>query len=519
MSDWKSRAKAVPDWQKRAAPIDAASTQLPPGDDIESIPAATPVTPVEPQGGPSTGEAALQGFGQGASFGFSDELAGLGAEAAYLGTPFTPAVGPMLSDETAYRLFGTKTAGEHPYARVRDMMRRENAQAQKGHPIAYAGGQLAGAVATPGPKGAGAARLAKQGAMYGALAGAGLSEADLVKGDVGGAATDTAIGAGTGAVLAPTVGSISGRIGRWLQKQSQNNALKALGLRAGISNQLTKRGYESADEARELGKAALDMELIRPGRTAADVAERAGFAKEVQGARISQALSDADATGVPFDANEAAWVASQKAAGSSGLSPTAAREAGRAAALVDDVTALPQSQAGSTFESANRLKSDMYQGINYATDPTLKTQLERRVASGLRESIEDQMSRAAGPDVADELRAANRAYGFLQDIEPLAQDEATRQLGRKTLTSVDIAAILGGGAAGGMYGGAGGGALGAGLVAGQRLLGPRIPSTLAVSQRALAPVVMPAAQKAANYVTQDVTEREQDSIDAFLKGP
>lgn len=554
----------------------------------------------ETLGSTSISGTALRGFGQGASFGFSDELAGgvkgavaglarSGAHAAhtgpgraairaYLGKPNlsdaeTDLLIEQAMDQTSQQVLGMPglpvdpdQALEAGYRSGRDESRLENVQARQANPWTFAGAQLAGAIAAPGPKFAKAgtpgrlASIAKTGSAMGGANALGQSESDLTRMEndpqaIMDTVGETAFGAGMGGIAAPIAAIGADKAGRYLTRAQADNALKALGLRAGISDQLQKRGYETADNARELGKAALDMELIRPFRTASDVAERAGFAKQVQGARIEGALADADAAGLArqnaantqfvsslgkgpapvdpppiFDSQRAAWRSVEEVMGPDGLSPTAIREGGRAKRLVEDVIALPKVQE-STFANANKLKSDMYSGINYATDPALKTTLERRAASGLRKSIEEQMGETAGPDAVDELRAANRAYGFLADIEPLAQEESTRQLARQVPWSKSIqqALIAGGGGAamGGMAGGGATGATGGAVGFLAPLVGnamqSRIPSTLAVGQRALAPRIGPLMMGAQRGAIQpplrpSVDEEEETAIKAFLSG-
>lgn len=518
--------------------------------------------------GTTAGDAALQGVAQGASFGFADELAGIGAAlpAGFLrqgaelaktpagraivrravGAPddlpdaMVDAITESIAQETHRVTTGAKSLPYDPdaaalsgYRAARGNSRRDLAQAQSAHPKTTMGGQFAGAMLVPGPKSAAgakglarAAQLSKTGAAYGAGVAAGGSEEDLTDlepGDVLKFAGDTAFGGALGGITGPLMGILADKARPLFERIAANNALRALGLRAGISNSLTKRGYESADDARELGKAALDMELIRPFRTASDVAERAGFAKQVQGSRIEGVLADADATGIPFDADEAAWTATSRLMGKEGLSPTALRESTRAQSLVEDILQQPKVQ-NPTFANANKLKSDMYQGINFGTDPALKTQLEKRAAGGLRSSIEEQVSRVSGPDAADELRAANQAYGFLQDIEPLAQDEATRQLARVPWHDPKtIAAAILGGAGGHQVGGPGLGVGGAVLPLAARAIAPRVPSTLAVGARAAAPRVGPALEKLTGPAIQtplrdEPRKEEEDSIRAFLEG-
>lgn len=513
---------------------------------------------------------ALRGFGQGASFGFSDELAGgvtgltagfsrvaaqfgktppgRAALRAYLDQPNMPdaaadALIEQATQEAAKTVLDMKRlplnaddALSSGYRSGRDSARLENVQSEKANPGTFLASQLAGAVAAPGPKFAKAgtprrfAGIAKAGAAFGGASALGQSRSDLTRYEnepqvIRDTVGETALGAGAGGILAPLATVGGDKLGRSLQRGSQDAALKAIGLRAGISDQLAKRGYETADEARTLGQRALDMELIRPFRTASDVAERAGFAKEVAGARIEGALADADAAalkpGAGFDSERGAWQAAGNVMGEDGLSPTAIRESRRAQRLVEDIRKLPEVQT-STFRNANKLKSDMYSGINYGTDPALKTTLERKAAGGLRQSIEEQIAETAGPEVADQLKTANAAYGHLADIQPLAREEATRQLARKTLTAGDWGSAIMASAGGTMAAGPGGAAAGL-LPLGAKLLGPRIPSTLAVAEQYAAPRVGPWLVGAAKPALQpplrpSVSEEEEDSIKAFLSG-
>lgn len=137
---------------------------------------------------------ALRGLGQGATFGFADEIAGgFGS------------LGALFSDESF----------ADAYRRNRDEARELNRLAKEANPKSFTTGNVAGGVASSlipvagqiGRVGQGAtlgARVLggiKAGGTLGALAGAGSSEADLTKGELGQFAKDTAISGGTGAAL------------------------------------------------------------------------------------------------------------------------------------------------------------------------------------------------------------------------------------------------------------------------------------------------------------------------------
>ena len=101
------------------------------------------------------------------------------------------------------------------YGDRRDAAREANLAAKEANPLSYMGGEIAGglapalmsggasAAATTGKLGLNQAALlgVKSGAKFGGAYGLGASEADLTEGEFGQAAIDTAVGAGTGAVM------------------------------------------------------------------------------------------------------------------------------------------------------------------------------------------------------------------------------------------------------------------------------------------------------------------------------
>ena len=169
-------------------------------------------------------ESGLRGLAQGASFGFADELTG-GAEALWEAAKGDPA-----------------TFGEL-YKRARDESRANYKTAEETNPKSYMAGQVGGAVGTalvPGLGGAGIAKLAAQGAAQGL----GSSEADLLEGDLAGAARDTAIGGSIGAAT----GAIGKGISNALAPATDDIARSAISIADDVSNPLSTlpgRGYQS----------------------------------------------------------------------------------------------------------------------------------------------------------------------------------------------------------------------------------------------------------------------------------
>lgn len=201
-------------------------------------------------------EALLTGVGKGASFGFKDELAGL------LGAGFEGARGNVKSVDDLL----------NEYRSYRDIVRKQEKQAEERSPGTVLTGEIAGGLLVPTPiseakiisKLPKLAKLATEGIALGAATGAGMSEADLTKGDVGKLATDVASGAtvgGGGALALPAAGAAARGIGS-LAKEAGTAIPKIPLVKSGIL--AAKKGFEGVDvlgeEAyRKLGREAEDL--------------------------------------------------------------------------------------------------------------------------------------------------------------------------------------------------------------------------------------------------------------------
>lgn len=233
--------------------------------------------------------ALLQGVGQGATFGFSDEL---GAGARVLGEsimgPAMAAIGvgdykPTEGEDTFWNrltdyaqqhtIWGDKTAGEAyqenlaSQRRALDVARREN-------PLTTMAGELAGGLASGGvglgravagrAAMAGVGQAAKVGTGMGALAGYGYSESDPIieglklaldpqdrtpenianaKQELMGAGLDTALGAGLGALSAPIMAGLGAglkTVGRVVSRPFTRNAQIREAARKEIAEAISK---------------------------------------------------------------------------------------------------------------------------------------------------------------------------------------------------------------------------------------------------------------------------------------
>lgn len=204
-------------------------------------------TPKEDE--PGLLESVARGAKQGVTLGLGDELTG--------------AVESLLTSKT--------------YQQARDEARANDAAAKRAHRWGFGLGEVVGGLAAPVP-GGGLGNIAK-GAVTGGIAALGNSEADLTKGDIGGAAKDVAWGAGLG-------GAIGGVAGAASEKLVQG-----------------AEGRVAARAANESGKAgkAFDMALMFHN-PAAFAGKKLGGAALRGGDEILAKIAEARASGSPMAA-------------------------------------------------------------------------------------------------------------------------------------------------------------------------------------------------------------------------
>lgn len=241
--------------------------------------------------GPSALESGVRGAAQTASLGFSDEIAG-GLEA--------------LRD----KMRGDARPFEDIYRQHRDESRAKYKAAEAENPNAYLAGEAAGVVgslAIPGLGSLGAAKTlggaVAGGAALGAAQGLGSSEADLTKGDVGGAAAD----AGLGALVGGAAGAVGHGVGKLVdrvaggaargveQATADQTALEAAKVDKDIASKLGK--YRSGVQS-----ASRDLEVL--GREGAalpgEVGERAaGYIASPEGMAVREQVAANKLTTAP----------------------------------------------------------------------------------------------------------------------------------------------------------------------------------------------------------------------------
>lgn len=291
---------------------------------------ASPPTPEELEtANVSKGKSAARGAAQGATGGFGEELVAAMQTLPRWARALTP-VGALMepvqmmaeissgvSPETRARAAAVDAEREaRPdapdlgtrYRDVRDSERRANERARAANPKAYIAGEIGGAlpsaVAMGGSGTLGA--LVKGGAKMGAVSGLGTSRADLTQGDVGQAATDTALGAGVGAASGVVGYALPKALGAAMRPAARKGAelLERLGLRKGreVLTGKALAGQHQLANQKELSDAAvrraLDEKAIRPLSTTDATAARLSSLREEAGDALATVVRELEAAGV-----------------------------------------------------------------------------------------------------------------------------------------------------------------------------------------------------------------------------
>lgn len=458
-------------------------------------------TAVSPPSGPAEvpgyGETAGRAATQGATAGFADEATGLlqatqdGATPWYLKSPvaalaeFTSDVPQAQKDAGAQvdrDRAATMTVGERLRRMLaegrmsRDSERRQNAEAKAAHSTTYnAANILSGvplAFALPGAGAKGALQGAGAGAVAGGLGGLGGSQADLTKGDVGGALWDTGVGATLGAALGAGASYLPKIAGAASRKGAE--LLERLGISQGrkVLTGGTKSISQAAAVSDDAVKRALEEGAIRPFGTTAGAAERLDVLREAAGAEYAQvvkALEDAGVVGPERDALAAQLFAKAREAAASNVGPVPAYIQGTAqkiarlsadARITGESTAAPQRMGEALRQAlaprqalpnaadvgeliarpARYASGDMGEVVERALDP-----LAQRAAGRTREALGPAVVGTAG-EVGEvigrpvERLGLTQAEGVKQSLQDLARAEYQKVGGNTLLGDAKMAA-------------------------------------------------------------------------------
>lgn len=275
----------------------------------ETIPIATlnepkweetqPVAPPASPPAPSIAQTAARQVASGGSFGFADEANGaLNAAGRIAGVEGLGTARHLENggQELSWKGPTFKMDDIHKaYQAGRDSARADQAADLATNPKTALASNIAGGVLSAGGLGKAATTL-KGMAGTGALAGLGNSNADLTEGDVGGAALDTAKGAGIGLAL----GAGGKLVGKGIQSvRSANLAQTAEGLAESATG---ATGKQAENFLPGTGRYMLDNKIVGFGDSPGDIASRANAAMDTAEA-VKQNVIQNQPSNVPVDRN------------------------------------------------------------------------------------------------------------------------------------------------------------------------------------------------------------------------
>lgn len=380
------------------------------------------------------------GAAQGLTLGFGDE--GAGAIAGF-GKDILSGILPRMES----------------YRNARDQFRETFREAKSDNPKSYVGGELVGSVGTlPFLGGATVPRMM----ALGAAQGLGNSEADLTRGDVGGAVRDTTIGGILGGLLGKAGNTISKAISiPGFEDLAQTRAAKALGY--------TKRFFKDPkqfEKAKKVGQTMLDEGVISPGAGAEEMMSRVQSLASKSGSQIGKFLKG---IGGGFDPEKAIdEIESLRPQFRGGDYKVVHKALDRA---IDTIKA--HGSGPLSFEETNTLKGLLQEAGKFNTNSEALNIGTRRLAAGkFRASMDQQLEDiASNPNVlqtrpmtgagnspmpsggayvaqtpAESLAEFNqflrnkKVYGATQEAEDALTNRLGSQIGNKEISLTDVIA-------------------------------------------------------------------------------
>lgn len=395
----------------------------------------------------SQGESAVRGLEQGATFGFADELGGaMGAAMEGVANK------PMEGESKVNQL-------KRVYDEYREFNRKRYSDAEEANPKSFMAADMAGGLLLPGgaaKAGAklGAKQIAKQavkaGAATGALESAGRTEEELLSAQ---GATDVALGTAGGAALGKLLGKIgSGRSKEALEstkgvleKDANVAAFKSIGARAKdfkdeLGLKTNKRA--TADSYKGTGKTLLDEGVIKPRQSIEGVKESiVDKLDEVAKDRMSPAAKGIDDIIKESPVEEFA-PAFNKFTDDIDNS------------LIDNIKSAKYAQEGdqSMYSSmSNTMKVVVEDVENALSSPQkveslvdIKRQLQKKVnwndpasegynsflmdLQGKVSGVIDDISEKASPELAKQMKSANKTYSNLLRANDVSGTELSKDM-------------------------------------------------------------------------------------------
>lgn len=460
-----------------------------------------------------TWEAALEGFGSGASFGYTPQLQAITEK--FITNP----IQNLLKSDEEKRIdkeFNVDTGVD--YTKARDSYIQRAKDLQEENPWAYGAGNVAGAIASSAIPGAAAGKVAQSGRLASVASKLPLKYLDtaskvLSKNTLGASLGKAAVsGAGVGLIRNPgdiegefspfqieerlsnagtdaltgaaVVGGLRGagkaiestkNIGKTLMSYSQDKALKS----SGAMLKDFRKAFGNKKVA-GLGQAAIDEGIVNVGDDINAIAKNADSVKAKVGQEINNIYQQADdyITSAPqgvFNINVNKVVSDFE-------TDLASRYQGKAGAkqIISKVTDVLDDIKGNgnvTMSEAQKIRASIDDLIDYSKANNELKPVQQELM-GLRNKIQDSLKdnlknidAQFGSDLSDQFTKQNARYSKVAELSKMANDKVAREtsnaaFGMRERLAGGAGAVVGGGIGatiGGPVGAAVGAAVGSGV--------------------------------------------------------
>lgn len=394
---------------------------------------------------PSMLGSAVRKFAQGASGGFSDEMAGA-AEAAGRAVGLNGVGGPMKNigiNPDGPTLDSDKI--KQAYQMGRDHERQALALDTKAHPAISAVADLGGAVMSPINKVAGPLGAFGGGAVIGGTQALGNSEAT----DLPGLAKDTAIGAGLGGVVGKVADIATPYIEAGVQKvgQKAKDAAEMMSARAQGAERGTIKKF-GIDAVKSAGRQGLDNDVVTTfGNTTDKIAANEALKAKAMDARKA-AYDTIDKAGASeFNPVDAATDATKKVLEGKNLAHKDTQD------LISSLTPhleniLSRGDENISMDEAQKLVSSLGKAAKFDTSRSNEANdVAKQVYQSVRQSINEAADKGADKvgvqGLKDTIEQANKTYSTAKVSEALLKNKQAREGGNKLFSLTDTIAGTG----------------------------------------------------------------------------
>jgi len=389
---------------------------------------------------------AIRKLTQGATAGFSDEIAGAG-EAIGRSVGLKGLGGPMNEIERAE---GGPTLNlevlKKAYEQGRNYERELLIQDSKDNPGISTVAEIGGAILSPVNKIAKGASLLKQGAAIGGITGLGNSEAEDAKGMLVDTATGAAIG-GTVGKVADKASKVIGNSAKAVSKKSgdlaESFAARAVGAERATIKKLGK------DTVKEVGRYALDEKLLTPLSSTDDVIARNAANKAKGGAKMDEVYSAIDDAGAStFNPLDVASKLDEKLGGFY-RSPINQGETRQLENTLESI--LMRGDKNVSLKEAQVLKQELGKVANWKNNLNItdKEKMAREAYGIVNQSIDEATEAGAksinrlGLDKT--LKTGKKLYGNASNAEQLLTNKGAREQGNQLFGITDAVTATGAG--------------------------------------------------------------------------